>query len=200
LPSTDLVASDMLAERVAGSETQVKVVNPSAGPVVERLELLGVQRDSISVIDGGAAVEHFVDMIEAETCLSTAHSLVAQPGNPQLGVAIDDARMSAVTDIDFRDSMVRLILTEPFSDLNHATRLRSGTDSRPIDLEKLRSILLASSSNKLVAVLHGSVVCPIIDHQTPVAMVPSALGAWLVLVASAAPTGGADGEPVGAAR
>jgi hypothetical protein len=201
IPPTDLVASGMLAERVAGRETLVEVVNPYAGPIVERLKVLGVREESISVIDGPAAVEHFVDTIETEASQSLLPSLLARPGNPLLLVALDDARVASVTGIDSRNSTgVRLIVTEPLSNLGRATRPLSEREEHPRGLEELRTALLSGSANTIVAVIDGGLECPIIDHQRPDASVPAADPGWLVLVASAAPTGGVDDKPVGLTR
>jgi hypothetical protein len=199
IPSTDLVGSGMLAERLAGKSTRVEVVNPSAEPVVERLKLLGVHEDSIHVVGGDAAVAHFADAIERETSQYTLTSLLARSGNPLLLVAVDDVRMASVTGIDTRDSTVRLI-AEPLSDLNHATRPLDGRDDPPLGLEELRAAILSRSADNLVAVL-DSFECPIIDHQTPDAFIRAGQPPdWLVLVPSAAPTGGVEGVPVGVSR
>jgi hypothetical protein len=200
IPSTDLVASGMLAERVAGRETLLEVVNRSPTAIVERLKLLGVREDSISVVDGDSAVEHFVDMIEDETNQTMLPSLLARPGDPMLLVALDDVRMSPVTGIEFRNSTLRLMTLPLSTDLNSVTRPFPEGEHPRMGLDQLRTTVLGTSASTIVAVLDGELECPIIDHQWADALVPAANGRWLVLVPSAAPTGGVDTVPVGATR
>lgn len=64
LPMTDLVASGMLAERLARNDAKVIVVNPDPGPVRAALVELGIEDQRISEVGGADACAQYVAALE----------------------------------------------------------------------------------------------------------------------------------------
>lgn len=87
LPVTDMVTSGMFSDCLADRDVPIDIVNPSAREVVERIERLGIRSDSITVYDGGNALERYVEQFFESNALGDAYDRVRQH-DPSRRVAV----------------------------------------------------------------------------------------------------------------
>lgn len=139
LPTTDLVVSGMISERVGPSESGIKVVNRRPAEVVKRLEYLGLDRSRITTKSGRNACAGYVSDLEA----GAAHALSASLRNEQedllVLVGIAESNMAAVIGVRFRAADRALLTLEPGpAGWERATRSREPNEPSPLTLSDLQ--------------------------------------------------------------
>jgi hypothetical protein len=187
LPSTDLVATGMLANQLATHPPELHIVNPYPEPIANRLNELRVEA-SFLVHGGASSIPDFVEYLEAEVCRSATSRLLGEPDTLPLVVAVSEAHAAMPTEIrlDENEPGGWELLVEPFNTLQDAIRSRRTDDPSFVRLANLQP-LIGHGNNNLVTVVFPDGQRARIINSTRWHWEISSEKDWLVLIPSAAP-------------
>jgi hypothetical protein len=192
MPSTDLVATGMLAEQLSAI-AQVHIVNYNATPILDRLNYLRIDPPAVDTYEGRTAISDYVDHIEEEMSRAAFVSMLNHDDRMRLVVAVTDRRAAHVTEVrpDEKRDLTLNIKVEPFTTLQDATRPRGDDEQEPVRLGALRAYM-AHDRYQLSVVYPNGEVASIVNSLVWPEVINEA--EWLILIPSAAPLPSARGE------
>lgn len=187
LPITDLVTSGMLGETLNGRDVHIDIVNPSPGPIRQRLADIGIDDSHISAYDGTSPIESYVYHLEAEAAKNMLSTLA--PADPPGGlmVALGERFAYRVTGLRVESGQVRLTV-EPSTGLSEATSATMRHTAAPIDEIELHDLLVTKRDGIVVDYpsphATSSTVLEYARWQTNIG---AGNGCWLILVPTTSP-------------
>jgi hypothetical protein len=189
LPSVDVVASGMFADRVASRPgVRVEVVNPCPDEVVDRLHRLGVADQQIRVVEGGDAVERYVDGLEVERGSRVIESLRGADASRSLLLAVSETAAARVTAIERRGADVWLRISDTGT-AGSVTQMMPGAVRPTKTMGELQEVLQCSDSGLNVRYVDGA-TSRVLSLATWDSSTGLGDGHWAVLVPCAFPLQG----------
>jgi len=177
-PLTDLVTSGMVADRLAGRDVLVEVVNPSPEVPLDNLRRLDVAADS-----SHDTVETYLHELERVSAARAAAALADLDDQLPVLVGTEESNLARVTACHSQPPGVRLV-AEPFDGWSRATRSMTDGGDPPVTVAHLRR-QLAEGTQLNVAVAQGEEASVIGWERYHT--VTGYAGEWAVGVLSAAP-------------
>jgi hypothetical protein len=156
-PLTDLVTAGMFADRLAGRDVQVQVVNPWPDAPLGSLRRLNIDADA-----SHAGVESYVDELERSATIRATAAVVNFEDDIPLLVGTADYNLRRVTGFYRRGVNLHLV-AEPNLGWAVATRALMDGGEPPITVAQLRAEL-ADEARLIVDLTPGSGV-PVIDWE-----------------------------------